>query len=554
LRKKPKRQQGRLANLSGELVSSELRASTMADYLEQIQWKVRPATLVPDTEPALRETLPVCLEPFTQVELRRAIQKAKNGKSCKQDDVPVEFFKSLAQEPGEALQPFLELCNQCWSEQSSPTDWSTAAVSVIFKKGNPAECGNYRPICLLTVCHKLFMAMIKQRLLDAGADAFIWPSQFGFRPGCSTEQAIYIARRRIELARAQRGGRVSLLALDWAKAFDSLNVASLIDALRRFGLPADLLNVLHSLLSSRKFLVRDCGSSSDLRPQLSGISQGCTLSPLLFVMAMSVLLEDAVSMLSPGARQAYDRGDLSDVVYADDTLLISVSDAHLAEYLRVVASAGERYGMELHWDKFQLLPIQCSPVLHTPAGQPIPGRERMEYLGTSLTGDIHDQAELVKRIAMAKKDYLALSNVWRRSSLTWRRKLAIFSSLIESKLLYGLSSICLTVAQERKLNGFQNRCLRGIIGVKPSYVSRVSNATVLERSGHTLATHLLRRRQMQLLGRVLQSGEGHPLRAVTFIPGTDYPLTERFVRRRGAPGKEWLRTVLPAYRMEHGAL
>ena len=270
-------------------------------------------------------------------------------------------------------------------------------------------------------------------------------------------------------------------------------------------------------------------------------------------MAMSVLLKDATSMLSPEARQAYDRGDLSEVVYADDTLLISVSDAHLAEYLHVVACAGERYGMELHWNKFQLLPIQCSPVLQTPAGDPIPSRNRMEYLGTSLTGDIHDQAELVKRIAMAKKDFLALTNVWRRSSLTWRRKLAVFSHLVESKLLYGLASICLTVAQERKLNGFQNRCLRQIIGVQPSCISRVSNAEVLRKSGHTLATQLLRRRQMQLLGSVLQSGEGHPLRTVSFIPGTDHPLTERYVRRRGAPSKEWLRTILPAYRMEHNA-
>ena len=135
--------------------------------------------------------------------------------------------------------------------------------------------------------------------------------------------------------------------------------------------------------------------------------------------------------------------------------------------------------------------------------------------------------------------------------MTWKRKLAIFGHLVESKLLYGLSSICLTVAQERKLNGFQNRCLRQIIGVKPSYISRVSNAAVIQRSGHTLATQLLRQRQMQLLGRVLQSGEGHPLRTVTFIPGTDYPLTERFVRRRGAPSKEWLRTILPAYHLEH---
>jgi len=265
------------------------------------------------------------------------------------------------------------------------------------------------------------------------------------------------------------------------------------------------------------------------------------------VMAMLVLLSDASSMLSAPAQLAYDRGDLSDVVYADDTLLISVSNAHLAEYLHAVAIAGERYGMELHWNKFQLLPVQCTPALHTPSGVPIPCRQRMEYLGTTLSNDVHDQHELVKRIAMAKKDFLALSNVWRRSSLTWRRKLAIFSSLIESKLLYSLSTICFTVAQERQLNGFQNRCLRVIIGVGPSYISRVSNADVLLKSGHTLATDLLRRRQMRLLHRVLQSEEGHPLRTATFIPGTNHPLTERFVRRRGAPCKEWLRTLLPLY-------
>ena len=150
-----------------------------------------------------------------------------------------------------------------------------------------------------------------------------------------------------------------------------------------------------------------------------------------------------------------------------------------------MAAVGERYGMEAHWDKFQLLAVQTEPTLHTPAGDSIPCRPRMLYLGTTLSNDVHDQHELVKRIAMAKQDFLALDCVWKRSSLTWRRKLRIFNSLIESKLLYSLSTICLTVSQERQLNGFQNRCLRVIIGIKPSYLSRVSNAAVLAKAGHT---------------------------------------------------------------------
>ena len=144
---------------------------------------------------------------------------------------------------------------------------------------------------------------------------------------------------------------------------------------------------------------------------------------------------------------------------------------------------------------------------------------------------------------MARSDFIALDNVWRRSSLTWRRKIAIFGALVESKLLYGLITICLTVAQERRLNGFQNRCLRSIIGVEHSFVSRISNAEVIRRADHPLATELLRKRQLHLLGKVLRSSESHPLRTATFNPGTNHPLTERYVRRRGRPCKEWLPTV-----------
>ena len=47
----------------------------------------------------------------------------------------------------------------------------------------------------------------------------------------------------------------------------------------------------------------------------------------------------------PEAKLAYERGDLVDVVYTDDILLLNASDLHHAEYLNAVASAGHRYGM-----------------------------------------------------------------------------------------------------------------------------------------------------------------------------------------------------------------
>ena len=67
---------------------------------------------------------------------------------------------------------------------------------------------------------------------------------------------------------------------------------------------------------------------------------------------MSIVLQDAVDILNTAASAQYSKGDLADVLYADDTLLIGVSDEHLEDFVRAVYQAGRRYGMELHFGKF----------------------------------------------------------------------------------------------------------------------------------------------------------------------------------------------------------
>ena len=131
-------------------------------------------------------------------------------------------------------------------------------------------------------------------MLKSGAEARLTKSQFGFRSGRGTNDAVYVARRHLELAWAHRGGSVAMLALDWSKAFDSINTECLLIALQRFGLPQKLVDLIAGLYSNRRFQVRDGMQLSSERNQRSGISQGCPLSPFIFVMVVSVLLEDAI--------------------------------------------------------------------------------------------------------------------------------------------------------------------------------------------------------------------------------------------------------------------
>ena len=105
---------------------------------------------------------------------------------------------------------------------------------------------------------------------------------------------------------------------------------------------------------------------------------------------------------------------------------------------------------------------------------------------------------------MARADFNTLAKLWTHSALTWKQKIRVYVSLVQSKLLYSMASLTLTVAQPRKLNGFQNRCLRKIVGVPPSYISRVSNAAVLAKSQHPIATDLLLKKRLQRFGKVLR--------------------------------------------------
>ena len=65
--------------------------------------------------------------------------------------------------------------------------------------------------------YKIYASLIQIRL-SAGIDKFIMKTQFGFRKHKSTAQAMYLARRVLDLGE-QGTEEVTLLLLDWEKAF-----------------------------------------------------------------------------------------------------------------------------------------------------------------------------------------------------------------------------------------------------------------------------------------------------------------------------------------------
>lgn len=318
----------------------------------------------------------------------------------------------------------------------------------------------------------------------------------------------------------------------------------MIAGLRRFGLPDHVLDVIGAIYANRYFRVRDCGVTSSECHQRAGISQGCPLSPLLFVMTMTVVMEDAAAGLDDTDRQLIRTHALAALLYADDTLLLGASAASVGRFLAAVQKAGAAFGLVLHAKKFQLIGINSTGPVRNTAGEIIQPQPEMVYLGALINAEGRASRELAQRSGAASADFRALPRAWRHATLSRTRKLHIYNAVVVSKLTYGLATAWWNMAERRRLDGFHNRCLRSIWGIKPAYVSRVSNRTVLATTGQKPLTHHLARQQLLPFGKVARAEEGSLMRESAFCPKTLQAATGRFIRKRGRPRHEWVDQVV----------
>ena len=153
-----------------------------------------------------------------------------------------DLWKALSECPG-ALQVLLHLLNQCWNSKRIPTSWARATIATLFKKGDESLPQNYRPISLLTVGYKTLAAMLHYRLVQGGCEGRLRDSQFGFRKHRSTVDAIFLAQRLIDHTRQGRDTKLSIIRLDWSRAFDCVRSTTLLQALARFGIPGSMIEM-----------------------------------------------------------------------------------------------------------------------------------------------------------------------------------------------------------------------------------------------------------------------------------------------------------------------
>lgn len=541
----------KLKDAQGNHVPFKEYPNKAADYLEKVQWKAPVENPNEETRqhvPLQNGSYHIDDSPFTNTELDLVLSKMKRNKSPGVDGVNIELFKWLNAQNREIV---LDAANCCLQNGFMQPEDLQAVVASIYKKGDSSLLSNYRPISLLNSCYKIVAALVKHRL-DAGLDPWLMQTQYGFRKGKSTSQAIFVARRLQDISEKSRLSS-TLILLDWEKAFDKVSHKKLIETLRLLLIPEKIVNLISSFYSKPQFKVKTGADESTWRTQMAGIRQGCPLSPYLFVLLMGALFSDLKKELCTKRQQEpIDGIHFSEVLYADDTLTFGANTHCINVLLHAIERHSKYFGLQLNYDKCvnitanqRISSVRFS--LDGPAqGRLVPRKHAASYLGSLLTDSFDNRAEILNRLG----DCIATANrmkvFWNKANTSVRWKLQVLNAIIRSKLLYGLECIQLTSSDISRLNAFQNKCLRRILNKPPTFIDRqVTNESiyteireqhgcVFEHFGETW-----KRSKLRLFGHILRAHSSDPMKQVSLAADGLHP---RAVcqRRSGRPRADWI--------------
>ena len=203
-------------------------------------------------------------------------------------------------------------------------------IALIPTIHGPETLGNYRPLSLCNVGYKVVTKIIVARLRPY-LDKLISPLQAAFVPGRKGINNAIIAQEIIHTL-SKKWGKVCYMALkiDLEKAYNKLEWNFIRDTLIRVHMPADLIDIIMSCISTVSTSLLFNVEALDLIYPSRGIRQGNPLSPYLFILCMNFLAqlieEQCNDNLWQPVKASQNGPTFSHLLFADDLVFFARAD------------------------------------------------------------------------------------------------------------------------------------------------------------------------------------------------------------------------------------
>ena len=461
-------------------------------------------------------------EPPTLAEVQDAIRSLKINKATGPDGIPAEVLK----EGGPELQCRLHaLLLKVWEKEELPSELRDALIVTIFKKGDKADCGNYRGISLLSTTGKVLARVLANRLLPLSEEV-LPESQCGFRPSRGTADMIFTARQLQEKCREHKQP-LYMAFIDLTKAFDTVDRQALWSILLRYGCPdkyVRILRLLHDGMTAT--VLNNSGSLSEPFTVETGVKQGCIIAPTLFSVFIAFILHLIGKELPQGipiwyrtdgrlfnlnrfkAKTKIRKTIIMELQYADDNAIAAHSAEDLQGILNAFAKAYRALGLAMNIKKTQVLhqppPNQPStPPIINVDNTTLVNVDHFPYLGSFLSSKADIDSEVNHRLSCASGAYGRLrKRVFEDRDLRVDTKLLVYKAVVLPTLLYGAESWTTYSRHLRALEQHHQRTLRTILRIK--WEDRRTNIGVLEEAKMPSITTLIMQHQLRWTGHLIR--------------------------------------------------
>lgn len=230
---------------------------------------------------------------------------------------------------------------------------------------------------------------------------------------------------------------------------------------------------------------------------------------------------------------------INNLRFADDIDLMGGSNSELQDLTNRLARSAGAYGMEISSEKSK---VMVNSANNTPAeismnGQQLEEVDAFKYLGATLTKDGRSTTEIKTRLSIAMAAMAKLIKIWRSNDISFPTKMKLYKALVLSILLYGCESWTMTAETTRKVQTFETKCFRRMLGI--SWSDRRTNeyvrakVTALAGPQEPLLA-IVKRRKLTWFGHVTRHNT---------LPKTILQGTLEGGRRRGRQVKCWMDNI-----------
>ena len=209
----------------------------------------------------------------------------------------------------------------------------------------------------------------------------------------------------------------------------------------------------------------------------------------------------------------------------------------LQELTDRLSHSAREYGMEISSEKSKVMVNSGdnTTVQINMNGQQLEEVMAFKYLGDTLIKDGRSTVEIKIRLAIATASMAKLNKIWSSKDVSFSTKIKLYKTLVLSTLLYGCESWTLTADSTKRIQAFENKCYRRMLGI--SWKDRKTNEFVQRgikvRAGQQEnLIMIVKRRKLAWFGHISR----HNSLAKTVLQGT---LEGGRKRGRQKNGPDW---------------